>query len=130
MNRWLPGIVLLLVFAGGAAAGAAGFGALLKQRLLAIEREGSPAVARAIGSALAFELDLSGGEEAAVQRAVAAAHREFLAFRREHHPRLRAILVAGLDGVEAALEPPARAAFQPLRSRILDHLDRAAARTE
>lgn len=120
---------LVGVFAFGVVTGVFGTGAYIHHHIRGLHGGGhGPERMESLGVAwLDWELDLDDSQHASIGEIVRDVHLELFRFKTAHSDEVQAIVMRGLERIDAELTPGQAERWAPLRGRLAEH---AAAKLE
>jgi len=117
---------MLGVFLAGAATGAMTMVGIVHSKLRELHSTDSRAALRLGVELLDWRLDLSPQQETEVGAILTDVNRDMLQFKTRHNDELRAILMPGVERIDAQLTPAQRERWAPLRQHLVEHIERTA----
>ena len=125
MKRILTCLAILLLFVSGIVVGVMGSAAYLHHKLSALH-DGPAGIHRLGRQIIDWNLDLTPEQENEIDRIMHDVHMQFFAFSSEHHEELHAILISGLDRVDAVLDERQREKWGRMRRAVDRHMEQLA----
>lgn len=103
MKKWKLWAGTLLIFLAGVCIGAVGAGLYIRHAIESVLQEGPPAVARLVTKKLSHDLDLTGPQQVAVEKAVRETQSQLYDLRQQHWPEADKIFISGINRIKTDL---------------------------